>query len=48
MAAPAQMTTADFSGKFYLNKTQSDDVDEVLSLVRPAPTRPPPCARAPR
>jgi len=32
MAAPAEMTTLDISGRFVMNKTLSDDTDEVLTL----------------
>ncbi|CAL1695532.1 unnamed protein product [Somion occarium] len=32
MAAPAEMTTLDISGKYYMNKTLSDDTDEILRL----------------
>ncbi|KAI0660483.1 hypothetical protein C8Q70DRAFT_1044452 [Cubamyces menziesii] len=32
MAAPAEMTTRDISGKFTMNKTLSDDSDEILRL----------------
>ncbi|KAI0756596.1 hypothetical protein C8Q80DRAFT_1091240 [Daedaleopsis nitida] len=32
MAAPAEMTSRDISGKFIMNKTLSDDSDEILRL----------------
>ncbi|KAI0076232.1 hypothetical protein K474DRAFT_1663209 [Panus rudis PR-1116 ss-1] len=32
MAAPADMTTLDISGKYMMNKTLSDDTDEILRL----------------
>ncbi|KAA8894267.1 hypothetical protein FN846DRAFT_431467 [Sphaerosporella brunnea] len=32
MAAPKEMTTKDFSGKFCMNKALSDDTDDVLYL----------------
>ncbi|OJT15812.1 hypothetical protein TRAPUB_3918 [Trametes pubescens] len=32
MAAPAEMTTRDISGKFIMNKSLSDDTDEILRL----------------
>ncbi|KAI0800864.1 hypothetical protein C8Q74DRAFT_450529 [Fomes fomentarius] len=32
MAAPAEMTSRDISGKFTMNKTLSDDSDEILRL----------------
>jgi hypothetical protein len=36
MAAPKEMTTKDISGRYYMNKTQSDSTDEVLMLVCPS------------
>ncbi|GJE87613.1 hypothetical protein PsYK624_036960 [Phanerochaete sordida] len=32
MAVPAEMTTLNISGKYYQNKAQSDDTDEILRL----------------
>ncbi|KAI0788530.1 hypothetical protein C8Q75DRAFT_237005 [Abortiporus biennis] len=32
MAAPPEMTTLDISGKYFMNKTLSDDTDEILRL----------------
>jgi hypothetical protein len=32
MAAPPEITTKNLTGKFYMNKTLSDDTDEVLTL----------------